>query len=503
MLLQISNGLSYALSESVLIKVGFALATIFVGIIIARLGGRIVRGVSSRINVDNPALVNNSAKLVELLIFIGSLVLALLFLQADAAEIIITSVVGLVPSIVTLLLLVFLGYILVQLIVDILKAAFLRTGLEEYLEQIDISKSLVDGLFRIIKIFLFLIVLSVSFNYVNIPVPFVTEFITVFAIALIVFIGALLFLSLREQIENFFAGLDIQHNILKLGQTVKIEGDLGEVKAFSPHGTLIKLNTGYNLLIPNKELVKKKIYIRRTRQEIAKLEQVREHFIAQLQSYCGPASAAMMLSLFGHRVSQEELGKLANTRANVGTVPKKLIKAVSVKSNGTVKGALIRYRDISNLRNEIKSWIAEGALVLLWFHKPTIFEEAKTGHYVLCVGVEGDELIIIDPSLQTGGVYLVDYRLLDEAMSEKDKERGYIVFAKKGSSAYWRISEKLLYADLSSYSDLSKSFERYLIKMVRRNKVVNDLLSEHVFKIVEPRGKKIDRVWSPSVGKKA
>ena len=54
----------------------------------------------------------------------------------------------------------------------------------------------------------------------------------------------------------------------------------------------------------------------------------------KLQKSFSPAPGQfMMLSLFGYKVTQEELGKLANTKVNTGTVPKKLISAVNKKSN--------------------------------------------------------------------------------------------------------------------------------------------------------------------------
>lgn len=93
---------------------------------------------------------------------------------------------------------------------------------------------------------------------------------------------------------------------------------------------------------------------------------------------------------------------------------------------------------------------------------------------------------------------MVDYRLLDEAMSETDKKRGYLIFGKKGTPAFWRIQEGLIYANVSSYKNLSKSFERYVNKLIRRKSVVNDLLSEFVFsEISKDPERKIKKIWVP------
>jgi hypothetical protein len=260
--------------------------------------------------------------------------------------------------------------------------------------------------------------------------------------------------------------------------------------------TILRKPTGYNLFIPNHKVLDSRIYVKRARHDISKLEELRARFTAQDRSYCGPASATMMLSFFGFEVTQQKMGKYAGTKVPGGTGPRKLVEGVKKASNNAVRGALVEYDKISDLKEEVRAWISEGALIILWFHKPVVFPHVPSrGHYVLCVGVEGDELIIMDPSRETAGVYLVDYRLLQEGMMGMDKKRGYLVFAKKGSSAYWRISENIIYTDVSAYEELGKSFERYLRKLLRQSSTINNLLSEHVFKKLA--GVKTRQLWKP------
>ena len=126
-----------------------------------------------------------------------------------------------------------------------------------------------------------------------------------------------------------------------------------------------------------------------------------------------------------------------------------------------------------------------------------LFPNAKSGHYVLGVGVEDDRIVIMDPSSSTSGVYSVDYRKLESAMSSKyDKSRGYIIFAKKGTPAHWRLTEELYYINASLYEDLSKSFERYLKRAISKNKLVKDFISPYLKKTDDG---KIDHLWKPNI----
>ena len=478
-------------------QVVLAAATLIAGVIIAKLAATIIEALNNRFNIEPNRVIKSISRLFELFIIVLSIIIALNFLEVNSAKIIIQSLLNSIPAIIIILLLLFLGFILINLIVDILKRALLRIGLSEYLYEVGISVEFINNTFTIVKIFLFLVLFSVSFSFVGLTVPFIDNLLVAVIYGFVLLSVALIYNIFKDPLSNFFMGAYVEKNLLKPGQHIMLGDEAGEVIGFTPHGVLIRLPNGYNLLYPHAKLVKQKIYIKRTKQDITRLEALRSNFVAQIPAHCGPASAAMMLSFFEYDVSQEKIGELAKTKTPGGTGPRKLIEAVKNVTNSNVKGVLVKYDEISDLKEEMKSWLSEGALVLLWFHKPALFRHSKSkGHYVLCVGVEGSELIIMDPSKSTAGVYLIDYNLLEEAMSEIDKKRGYIVFAKQGTSAYWRISEGLVYADVSLYRELSKSFERYLKKILRQNEAINQLLSEHVFKALGKSNRPV-RVWKP------
>jgi hypothetical protein len=488
------------LEQPLITEIVLAVATVLLGMILGKLAKRIIHFFGKSADIKNKRAIDSFSILFEWFIFVLAIIIALSFLGVNAAAIIIQNIISLLPPLISLFLLLFLGFIIINLVIDILSNLLYRVGLGEYLAAVDISKDVLNNIFSGIKIFLYLILLSSSLSYVGLNIPSIDMVVIVLLGAIIILFGALVFYAFKEVARNFIAGIFIEKNLLKTGQRVKIGEFNGEVIAVTNHGTLLKLPTGYNVFIPNKQVLESNVFIKRARAEINKLESIRANFVTQMPSYCGPAAASMALSFFGFDVTQEDLGRLSETRVPGGTAPKRIVTAVKKASGNAVNGVLIRYEDIYNLKEEVKSWLSEGGLLILWFKKPVIFPEKKSrsGHYVLCVGVEGDELIVMDPSTQTAGVYLVDHRLMEEAMaSDFDrKSRGYIVLAKKGTSAFWRINQGLIFSDVAAYKGLSKSFERYLKRLLRKTASLHDLIAEPVTETIKGETK-ITPLWAP------
>ena len=177
---------------------------------------------------------------------------------------------------------------------------------------------------------------------------------------------------------------------------------------------------------------------------------------------------------------------------------------MSKLTKNEVKGLFVPYKEILNLRDEVKAWLSEGGLVVLNFYKAMLFPGVKKDqkHAVLCIGVEGDELLIIDPNKETGGVYLVNYKDMERAMGPiEGAERGYVAYAPRGTKAYWRVKNKLVYSNPIHYDELSKGIERKLKQIFRESKLVKDVFPEYVrefldeFKTAE--SEKIQRLWKP------
>ena len=119
-----------------------------------------------------------------------------------------------------------------------------------------------------------------------------------------------------------------------------------------------------------------------------------------------------------------------------------------------------------------------------------------------CLGVEEDKLLIMDPNVETGGVYLVHYKDMEKAMGPfEGTERGYVVYAPRGTRAFWRIKNKLSYSDPRLYEKLSKSFERKLKRIFRENIRVNTILPDYIKEYLDEYStadkEKIERLWKP------
>ncbi|MFH1588262.1 MAG: C39 family peptidase [Candidatus Diapherotrites archaeon] len=487
-------------NSGIFIRIALGLLVLFLGLIIAKLVSGIIYALNQRFSLLSEKKQKDFSRLIEYFIVIISIIVSLNFLEIDAAKSVVSEMIALVPKIIIIFLLFFLGIILVNLIVDLIKATLFRIGLNKYVDEFGIGLEFLNKLFLFAKLILFLIIFSLSLNIAGYDIPFFNYLIIAIILGLIALIIAFIFVTFRDQFENFFLAGYIEKNILTEGQTVLIENKTGEVVSLNSHGVTISLPEGYNLIIPNKEFIKEKILVKRSKMDLSLLESLREKFKSQLPALCGPASASMLLSFFGFDAKQEEIAKSAGTKVPGGTGPRKLIKAVREITEGKVKGVLIKYNEITDLKSEIITWLSEGALIIIWFSKKALFPDSKAkGHYSLCIGMEDDELIIMDPSKSTAGVYMINYRLFEEAMGGQDKKRGYLVFAKKGTSAFWRINEGLIYADVNSYKDLSKSFERYLKRLLRKNETIKQILSEHIMEIIEKTKNAPKRIWKPNL----
>jgi hypothetical protein len=117
----------------------------------------------------------------------------------------------------------------------------------------------------------------------------------------------------------------------------------------------------------------------------------------------------------------------------LGTHPSTLIKVVQDITKDDVRGAWVDFEHITDLKNEIRMWLNEGAMIIVDYKKNILFPESKKAHYAVCVAVEGDELVILDPSGKKGGVYLADtekiYKGMDTYSELIKGKRGYIVFS--------------------------------------------------------------------------
>ena len=211
----------------------------------------------------------------------------------------------------------------------------------------------------------------------------------------------------------------------------------------------------------------------------------------------------MNLKIFGYNEPQSKIGDLSNTKVGTGTHPDILIKVVKELTKDKVKGVWIDVGYITDLKDEIRLWLNEGALIIVDYKKSMLFPESKKAHYSVCVAVEGDELVILDPSGKKGGVYLADaekvYRGMNTYSEFLKAKRGYIIFAPEGTTAYHRIEEGLIYADPNLYKDLSNKLKTELYKLTEKTELLETVLPLRVKNFIRKWREKdrIARLWKP------
>jgi hypothetical protein len=199
----------------------------------------------------------------------------------------------------------------------------------------------------------------------------------------------------------------------------------------------------------------------------------------------------MALDIFGYHVSQEKLAEKSETNDA-------LLENIEEKTNNEVKTGYVEREKITKLGDELKAWFNDGALVALTLDKQEVIPEGE-GRYVLGIGIEENEVLVIDPSKGSGGVYFVNQSSLIESMGEDD---GYSVLAPNGTTAHWRLKKGLLYSDKNYYEELSKTLEARLNKMIRQGRIMKPVMPSSVRSYVDDwrSGKYASRVWKPTEG---
>lgn len=253
------------------------------------------------------------------------------------------------------------------------------------------------------------------------------------------------------------------------------------------------------MITKNSEVMNADLKFKRTQSDVETLEDMKKYFVAQDPSYCGPASAEMALGILGYGYGQEEIGEACGAEVGEGVEVDDLKESIEELTDGEVKAAFVEYDKITELGEEFKTWFNDGGLIIPNFYKPELFSNASAGHYVLSVGAEGEELLILDPSGTNGGVYYVDEDRMKQAMSEFDHKRGYIVMAPKGTTAHWRLKNNLIYSDKSYYDELSKTLEVRLRKILRQGRIMKNVTPSSIEDYIETwrSDEKLTRVWKP------
>jgi len=450
-----------------------------------------------------------TVKIFRYVVTILTILAALIYLQADLIKDIsiirefVSYTYNLVPNILMGILLLVLATALVNLITFGLKRTFAATGITDFMVE-QKKEHLLNGILAFVRVSLYLFTALFLLNLFGINVSIITSAIGWFFYGIMALLFLYFFFGTRIFVENFIAGIYIRtSSTFKLGQQVKIDDIEGSIKSISNQAVTIKSDFGYSTAIPNKEFIKKERSFKNIETDLDTLEKIKSYYIEQKPSYCGPASVSMILKIFGYNETQSKIGESSNSKAGFGTHPDALIKVTRDLTENKVKGAWVDVGHIADLKNEIRLWLSEGALIIVDYKKNILFPESKKAHYSVCVAVEGDELVILDPSGKKGGVYLADaekvYRGMDTYSELIKGKRGYIVFAPEGTTAFHRIEEGLIYADPSLYKDLSNKLKKELYKITEKSQLLETVLPLRVKNFIRKWREKdrIARLWKP------
>ena len=449
-------------------------ALILVGsIIIARGIGMLLTRVARAVDREGSLALRQTVRLFEVGIVLVGLLVALSVLEVSWAIDIWDRMLSILPELVVFLVVFYLAYVAVALVLDLLKAFVLSVG-ASYLKEFDISRTAVSTAFMIIKFFVILFFASVALDFAHVELPLFDTILRALVYASVFALLGVTAYAFKDYVANMLLSTYLSRNVIRVGQKVRYEGQSGEVSAITSHGTIISLESGYNAIIPNSRIVRDPVVVKRVESDLSGLDNLARKYTVTLSADSGIAVTQMVLGIFGVQAGREDIRSRAKAKDASGDAEMGAMARVAQDlSEGEVKGALIEYNHAYHFRQEIKSWLTEEALVVVYYQG----KEEKQGRYRLIVGIEGEEFITMDPQRST---QVINAQALEKSLIDRNDRKGYVVFAKKGSPAFWRITEKLLYGDVSAYQSISKSLERYLKKVLRKSRTVNTFLSPHV-----------------------
>jgi hypothetical protein len=486
-----------------------SLTVLLIGYLISKVGSRIIISLSKQkeiISVKHMHFV----KVFRHIVMIITILAALVYLQVDliknttVLQNFVIETYNLLPTMLLGALLIVLAITIVNLITIGLKRFFGTIGITSFMVE-QKKEHILNGIVAFVRASLYIFTALFLLKIFGINVSGITSAIGWALYALVALFFLYIFFGTRVIVENFIAGLYIRTSkSFTLGQNIRLDEIEGTIRSISNHGVVIKSEMGYSTFIPNREFIKKDISFKDIQTDLGTLEKIKSYYVEQKPSYCGPACASMILKVFGYNESQSKIGELSNTQVGSGTHPETLIKVVQDLTKTKVKGAWIDIAQISDLKDEVRLWLSQGAMVIVDYKKNILFPEAKSAHYSVCVAVEGDELVVLDPSGKKGGVYLADaekvYRGMDTYSELIKGKRGYIVFAPEGTTAFHRIEEGLIYTDPSFYNDLSNKLKSELHKLTAKTELLETVLPLRVKNFIKKwRDRdRIARLWKPN-----
>ena len=421
---------------------------------------------------------------------------SLFYLNADISREILTGVGTALPNVLSVILILILGVIGVNIFTRLATDFFKTVGFKSYVRNAGVSQEILQVSEMILKGILYLLILQFILTQANLAESTIQEFVQAASWALALLLAGLLFYGFKDLFQNLAAGLYLKNSrAVRPGEKVKFGEETGELQKVSTFSTEIDTQDGYSLMAQNREVMKSNFKFKKGKSDLDTLEEIIQYFVADKEGHSGPASMEMALDILGYSVTQKEFTAKTSGEDNAEITNEDLMKGVEELTDNEVLTAWIESDHITDVGDEFKTWFNDGGLVIPVFDKSEILPTEDNSEYAVVVGVEGTEVLVIDPSKSSGGVYYINKdRLLDSM-----EGLGYIVLAPVGTRSEWRIKNDLIYSDKSYYDELSKNLENRLRKIVRQGSILKDVMPEQVQKYTEEwkSDEKVSRVWKP------
>ena len=421
------------------------------------------------------------------------IIVSLLYLNTGINTEMVNSLIEFVPQMMSAILVVILGFLTINITTKA-GSDFMKTlGVNMYFKEIGLSQSALKLFAGILKGFLYLLLLQIFLTQLGIGNSFIDELVKASSWAAAFLVAGLLFYGFKELFQNYTAGIYLKNSeVARPGEEVNLDGQKGEIKKVSLFSTVIDTQAGRTVLSPNTELMNSNISIKRTKNDLEILEDIKQYFVAESPELVAPASLVMALEIFGFRTQQEEIAEKLSENSF-----EEIKQAVEDRTEGEVKAGFVEKEKITETGSEFKTWFNDGALIMVEVDRYELFSSSEGTDHLLCIGVEEDEILVVDPGMKNGGVYYVNERKLYNSM--EGSEPGYTVLAPEGTTAYWRIKKNLLYSDKSYYEELSKTLETRLTRIMRQGRNLKQSMPLSVSKYMDRWEEEGDvtRLWTP------
>ncbi len=435
------------------------------------------------------------------LIILFAIVLGFLNIDVDLDTF--AGITGVIPEILTVIIIISLVIALSRVMILIADQILKKGGIFSLLESYGLDQLYLLG-YWLVFIIILLSVGSTTFHIAGYDAGPLVRILGNISLPILLFIALGIFIATKDLLREYGIGIYLrQSSMVRPGQYIIKEERRLKVHDMKAVGIMLEDEKNKEF-IPYSSLLQG-MRSKKTKSMLERLEDIKEHYVAQEPSYCGPASLAMILKIFNYDFTQYEIGDKAKTKVSqhgepAGTTPQSLIDVAEKLTDGKVKGVWIDADHITDLRAELISWLKDEALVIVDYKKSYLFSSAKKAHYSVCLGVNGQELLLLDPSSKAGGVYYADYRRVHAGMDTFsllfNGRRGYMVFAKDGTPASKRINEGLIYLDKNLYSHMSSRISKALINIQESTASSSSILPESVKRLLK-KDEKITRLWRP------